>query len=223
MDNNPYASHVARSESPLPGEPGSWWSRPAGAREVLAVALPLVVSSLSWTVMTFIDRVLLKYDSGESMAAAFAASTAWFAVMCLPLGITMYVSTFVSQYFGAGRPERIGVAVWQGVWVALLVSPFLVPMYYLAPALFEMSDHGASIAQKEITYFQILCFCGPALWISNSLASFYSGRGLTTVVMVVDTLAAFTNVVLDYAWIFGKWGFPAGGIAGAAWATSTLR
>src|SRR5690606_31958327 len=150
---------------------------------------------------------------------AFAAPSAWCAVMCLPLGITMYVSTFVSQYFGAGRPERIGVAVWQGVWVALLVSPFLVPMYYLAPALFEMSDHGASIAQKEITYFQILCFCGPALWISNSLASFYSGRGLTTVVMVVDTLAAFTNVVLDYAWIFGKWGFPAGGIAGAAWAT----
>lgn len=205
------------SEESSPRE--SWWSRPAGGREVLAVAMPLVISSLSWTVMTFIDRVFLKYDSGESMAAAFSAGTAWFAVMCLPLGITMYASTFVSQYFGAGRPERIGLTLWQGVWLSLLATPLLIPIHQLAPQFFSMADHGESFARQEAIYFQILCFCGPALWISNSLSTFYSGRGLTVVVMLVDTVAAATNLLLDYAWIFGKWGFPPMGIAGAAWAT----
>ncbi len=197
----------------------SWWSRPAGGREVLTVAMPLVISSLSWTVMTFIDRVFLNHDSGESMAAAFSAGTAWFTVMCLPLGITMYASTFVSQYFGAGRPERIGLTVWQGVWLSILATPLLIPIHQFAPQFFSIADHSESLARQEVIYFQILCFCGPALWISNSLSTFYSGRGLTVVVMLVDTVAAATNLLLDYAWIFGEWGFPRMGIAGAAWAT----
>ena len=46
----------------------SWWRRTAGGREVVGVAVPLVVSSLSWTVMTFMDRMLLKWESGEAMA-----------------------------------------------------------------------------------------------------------------------------------------------------------
>lgn len=205
--------------SPESSPRDSWWNRPAGGREVLAVAMPLVISSLSWTVMTFIDRVFLYHDSRESMTAAFSAGTVWFAVMCLPLGITMYASTFVSQYFGAGRPERIGLTVWQGVWLSLLATPLLIPIYQFAPQFFSMADHGESLARQEAIYFQILCCCGPALWISNSLSTFYSGRGLTVVVMLVDTAAAATNLLLDYAWIFGEWGFPRMGIAGAAWAT----
>ncbi len=121
-----------------PSESPSWWGRPAGGREVLTVALPLVISSLSWTIMTFVDRVLLKWESGDAMAAAFAAGTVWFAALCLPLGIAMYTSTFVSQYFGAGQHERIGLAVWQGVWLSLVVGPLLLLAIPLAPRFLQL-------------------------------------------------------------------------------------
>ena len=196
-----------------------WWSQPAGGREVLVVALPLVVSSLSWTVMTFFDRMLLKHHSGEAMSAAFTASTVWFAVLCLPLGMTMYTTTFVSQYFGAHRYERIGPSVWQGVWLALLVSPLLLMAIPLAPALFELAGHEAIVTKHEITYFQVLCWGAPALITAQALSSFYGGRGQTRVMMVVDTSVAVLNLGLDYLWIFGHAGFPAWGIAGAGWAT----
>src|SRR3954470_4219332 len=97
----------------------NWWSRPAGGREALRVSAPLVVSSFSWTIMTFIDRVMFNWVPGTAMAAAFPASAAWFALLSLPLGVCSYANTFVAQYDGAGEHERIGRVFWQAVWVGL--------------------------------------------------------------------------------------------------------
>jgi MATE family multidrug resistance protein len=197
----------------------SWWRRPAGGREVFVVAIPLVVSSMSWTVLTFIDRMFLNWVSGASMAAAFSAGVVWFAVFCLPMGICAYANTFVSQYHGDGQPEQIGPSMWQAVWVALLSTPLAVACVPLAPIIFAMAEHSPEVTQKEILYFQILCVGGPAMLVSQAFSSFYSGRGETWVVMLVDGSVTLVNVVLDYLWIFGLAGFPAMGIAGAGWAT----
>ncbi len=197
----------------------SWWGRPAGGREVLRVALPLVVTTLSWTLMTFCDRMFLKWESGLAMSAAFSASMVWFAMICLPLGICAYSSTFVAQYHGDQQPKQIGPAVWQGVWLALLAMPLLFAVAPLGPWIFELAQHGAETIRLETVYFQILCLGGPGLLISAALASFYNGRGETAVVMRVEALFALLNLVLDYWWIFGGIGFPAMGIAGAGWAT----
>ena len=56
-----------------------------------------------------------------------------------------------------------------------------------------------------------------------ALSAFFTGRGETRIVMLVDGAAALAHIVLDYAWIFGRWGFPEMGIAGAAWATVTAE
>jgi len=110
----------------------SWWSRPNGGREVLRVAAPLIVSSLSWTILTFIDRMMLNHVSGAAMAAAFSSSVAWFAVAALPLGVVSYANTFVAQYDGARQPARIGRVIWQAIWIALGCSLiFFVAVLYL--------------------------------------------------------------------------------------------
>ncbi|MEX0611432.1 MAG: MATE family efflux transporter [Pirellulales bacterium] len=197
----------------------SWWGRPGGGREVLRVAAPLVVSSLSWTVMTFVDRMFLNWVSGTAMAAAFAGSIAWFAILCLPLGVCSYANTFVAQYDGARQPERIGLVVWQAVWIAVGFGALIVAAIPLAPPLFALADHGPEAYAYEVQYFQILCFGGPAMLIAQAGAAFYSGRGETWMVMIVDAAAALLNLVLDYCWIFGYYGFPEWGVAGAAWAT----
>lgn len=202
----------------------TWWCRPGGGREVLAVAAPLVVSSLSWTVMTFVDRMLLNHWSGAAMAAAFIASITWFAALCLPLGICAYTGTFVAQYHGAGKPRRIGPSVWQGVWIALAASPFILAAIPFAEPLFALAQHGPEALALESQYFAILCWGAPALLIAQSLSSFYSGRSKTVMVMIVDALFALLNVLLDYWWIFGltvggQEIFSAMGIAGAGWAT----
>lgn len=199
---------------------GSWWSRPGGGREVLRVSAPLVVSSLSWTIMTFVDRVMLNWVSGTAMSAAFTSAAAWFAMLSLPLGVCSYTNTFVAQYDGSGQPLWIGRVYWQAVWVALGFAPLVLLAIPLAPSLFALAHHGAESYRYEVEYFQILCLGAPALILAQSGSAFYSGRGQTWVVMLVDASAAILNLVLDYCWIFGHCGFPAWGVAGAAAATA---
>ena len=84
---------------------GSWWTRPCGGREVLKLALPLVVSAGSWSLMHFVDRMFLLWHSTEAMAAAMPAGLLHFTLLCFPLGMAMYGNAFVAQYQGAGQPE----------------------------------------------------------------------------------------------------------------------
>lgn len=199
---------------------GTWWSRPAGGREVLRVSAPLVVSSLSWTVMTFVDRVMLNWVSGTAMAAAFTASAAWFAMLSLPLGVCSYTNTFIAQYDGAGQPKQIGRVFRQAVWIAIGFTPLVLLAIPLAAPFFALAGHSAESFRFEVEFFQILCLGAPGLILAQSGSAFYSGRGQTWIVMLIDALAAMLNLVLDYCWIFGHLGFPAWGVAGAASATA---
>jgi MATE family multidrug resistance protein len=196
-----------------------WWRRPAGAREVLQLALPLIVSSVSWTVMTFIDRMFLAQESTEALAASLPSVVLWWTLLCGPLGVCSYVNTFVAQLHGMRRWREIGPAVWQGIWVALLSMPLLLASAPVAGALFSWIGHEPEIVQQETAYFEVLCLGSGGLLTAAALSAFYTGRGRTQVVMLVEAAAAALNVLLDYLWIFGHAGFPAAGIVGAAWAT----
>ena len=194
-----------------------WWTRPCGGREVLALALPLMISTFSTTLMTFTDRMFLLWYSKEAVAAALPAGVCLFSLVCLPLGIASYVNTFVAQYQGAGRPRRIGPIVWQGLWVGILTTPLWLAAIPLAPLLFQ--GHDPKVAALETSYFRILSLGAGAMVLAAAQSAFFTGRGATRVVMVVDMGAALLNAGLDYLWIFGILGFPEGGIEGAAWAT----
>ena len=74
--------------------------------------------------MHFVDRVFLTWHSTEAIAAAMPAGMLYFSILCLPLGLAGYVNTFVAQYYGASRREKIGSVVWQGVMLVSLAIPF---------------------------------------------------------------------------------------------------
>ena len=199
-------------------EHSSWWTRPAGGREVFGLALPMVVSMLSWTLMTFIDSIILqKYVSGAAMTAQFSASIIWFTMLSLCWGICTYVSTFTSQYFGDGQNDKIGPITWQGVWLAILFIPIAIAAVPLAPYLFAAK--GPEVAALEIRFFQILCWAAPGMLAAQSLEAFFSGQGRTRVVMGVDALAVLVNLILACVLVLGVGGGQSWGIDGAAWAT----
>lgn len=196
-----------------------YWQREAGFREVLVVALPLVISTSSWSLMYFIDRMFLLWYDPNALAAALPAALLNFTILSFFWGISSYVNTFVAQYYGAKRPERIGLAVWQGVWVGLAAMPLFLLMIPLAPRIFATVGHDSAVQQLEVTYFSILAYGSAGMVVSAALAAFFTGRGRMWTVVAVDSAMALLNIVLDYLWIFGNFGFEPMGIAGAGWAT----
>lgn len=195
------------------------WNRDGGYREVLVVAVPLILSTATWSVQHFVDRMFLTWYSPETIAAAMPAGMLNFTIISLFMGTAGYVSTFVAQYYGAGRYHRIGPAIWQGIYISLFGGLFLLCVIPLAEPAFRLIGHSPEIQQHEVIYFQILCLGGGAYIGSYALSGFFSGRSKTWPVMWVNVATTIVNLVLDYALIFGRWGFPELGIKGAAIAT----
>src|SRR5262245_48266191 len=88
---------------------------PGGSRELLRLAAPLIVSQSFMTVQVFVDTILLAHHDQREMAASFPAIMWYWLLFGLPQVTAAYTSTFVAQYTGAGRPHRVGPAVWQGI------------------------------------------------------------------------------------------------------------
>ncbi len=195
------------------------WKSEGGYREVLVVAIPLILSTATWSVQHFVDRMFLTWYSPEAIAAAMPAGMLNFSMVSIFMGTAGYVTTFVAQYYGARQFHRIGPALWQGVYVSLLGGLVIVCAIPFAEPVFRLVGHSPLVQQNEVAYFKILCLGGGAYAASYALSGFFSGRGKTWPVLWVNVATTVVNLVLDYALIFGHWGFPELGIRGAGIAT----
>lgn len=199
--------------------PRERWAGNGGYGQLMALAIPLVLGTGAVAVQHFIDRMFLAWYAPEALAAAMPAGIVHFTIMGLFMGLATYVTTFVAQYYGADRPERIGPSIWQGIYIsglAWIVHLLLIPC---APKFFEIVGHDPGVVILEIQYFQILCLGAGPMVASGTLGGFFSGRGRSAPVMWISFLISILNVGLNYILIFGKFGFPEWGMAGAAWAT----
>lgn len=194
------------------------WAGAGSSWELWRVAAPLVVSSSFFTIQMTIDRLMLSHQSSAAIAAAMTGAVWYWTPMALLQYTAMYTATFVAQYFGAGRYDRVGPAVWQGIYFSLLAGlGFLLLIPAIGPFV-QWIGHAPDVQELEKQYLECLSFATLPFLLIATINSFFSGRGETWRVMLTDGAGAVTAVVLCYAWINGNWGFPALGIRGAGWA-----
>jgi MATE family multidrug resistance protein len=187
------------------------------------VAYPLVLGHMSFTLQTFLDRVFLTWYSPDAVAGAITGLFITWALISLFLATGEYTGTFVAQYHGAQRPERIGPALWQGIYFAGLAGVLIAGVSPFAGAIFDRAGHDPRVRGYEVEFASLLMRGAFPVVLMGTLSSFFAGRSETLTVLRVNILATLTNVVLDYAWIFGNLGFPRAGVRGAALATITAQ
>ena len=196
------------------------WRKKSRYREVSRVCVPLVTGMAATTVMEFTDRIFLSHYSVNAISAVVPAGVTVFLIVCFLGGIAGYISVFIAQYHGAGRPEKIGATLWQGLFFTFLSGVILLFIAsFVTIPLFRLVGHSPEIRVLEGYYFMILCQGGVLHVAIQTLSGFFTGRGMTRPVMIANIVGMVVNIPLNYAMINGVWGMPELGIRGAAIAT----
>ena len=196
-----------------------WWNRECGGREVLRLAAPMIVSAGSISLMTFTDRVFLMWVHQDAMTTSMQAGLLFWMLISFPVQVAAYVNAFVSQYHGSHNDDHIGPVVWQGIFFAAALTPVYILAEPLLRDIFVLFRHDPGLIGMEQEYLRIILWSAGAAIASEAVCAFFYGREKMNVVMYINLVCVFVNVILDYCWIFGHCGFPQAGLAGAAYAT----
>jgi multidrug resistance protein, MATE family len=208
--------------APLPeGGQSHLGSPPAESplRELLRIAGPTVATMTSFTIMQFVDKILVSRIGPEPIyvgAQGNGGLAAWVPI-ALAMGTLSVINTYVAQNFGAGKPQRGPAYAWNGMWMGIVFYLlFLIPYGLALPWVFGAARIDPAQAQMAATYGQILIFGSVIVLSARAMSHFFYGMHRAGVIMVASLIANAVNIALSWALIFGKFGLPAMGVAGSA-------
>jgi MATE family multidrug resistance protein len=179
----------------------------------------MVVTTMSRTVMQFVDTLWLSRLGEGHAAAAGVGGMLCFSVIGFALGVTTVVNTFASQSLGRKEYDKCSAYAWQGVWLAIMLGAGAAVLWPAIPAVVRFFGHESELQVMERQFMQISLLSVAPSATAMALASFFNGVHRPKVAMWSAIAANLFNVVADYVLIFGALGFPRLEVAGAALAT----
>lgn len=199
----------------------SGYKKPGGIKELLILALPMVISTAADGVMTFTDRFFMAQLGPEQMNAVMGGGIGVQVLIFFFIGLLGYSTALVAQYFGAGEKKNASKTLTQATIVAILAWPIILALKPLSVEFFEFMKIPKAQLGYQIEYFNVLVWGSVLALLRHTLSCYFSGIGKTGIVMRATIAAMIINVALDYILIFGHFGIEPMGIRGAAIASIT--
>jgi MATE family multidrug resistance protein len=190
-------------------------------RDVLDLAYPVVLTTMSTTAMNVVDTAMVgRLGATEIGAVGFGGILLW-TFFSLFYGTTSGVQTFVSQADGAGDARACGAWVWQGLYTVF--PPMIAVLAGVRVFLYSgvgLIGPSAALSDQAIAYVAARLPGELGMAAMMLLASFFRGLGDTRTPLYAALFGNVVNALLAYALIFGHFGFPSWGVAGAGVATA---
>lgn len=173
---------------------------PSGSvREILHIAIPLMIASFSFHFMLVVDRAILAKYSVISFNAATVISMAALVFQFISINITSMAEVLAGQFYGSKKFEQVAKPVWQMIYFALfMLIPFSLIGFYGAD-IFVPEQYG----QEGKNYFLCMMLFAVMPSINTAIASFFIARGKTFVISVSTVIANILNVLIAYPLILG--------------------
>jgi len=195
------------------------YRKQGGVKELLILALPIIASQSAESFMIFTDRIYLSKLGSDQMNAATGAGVASFTLMTFFFGVIAFSTSLIAQYYGANKKDNCAIVTTQAFGLSIISYPIILTILPLAYWYFSVQDISESQLFFQKQYLNILVFGSIISLLRHSLSCFFSGIGKTKIVMVSALVTMTVNVIVNYILIYGKLGFPALGIEGAAYGT----
>lgn len=189
-------------------------------KKILQIAIPITLSNLISQFQMLIDRMFLGQLDITCMSAVGNATSPMWTTMNIIFALTTGATILVSQAYGAGETKRAkdltaSLFLYNNI---LAIAMFL--FWLLGPRfVFGLMGVDKSIIEMSVTYAKVYSPIFILTGIGASVSSMLQVCQKTSIMAVYGISRSVINVVLDYCLIFGHWGFPEMGVAGAALGT----
>ena len=188
-------------------------------KELLHLAGPLILSNLAYTLLGALDTIFMGRVGTIELGAVGVAATLFVAVSAIFRGTVGGTLVMVSQAYGAGDRKRIRRSLQRYIILSFLLAPLCLVIPKVFELYFAIAKAQPQVRALSLIYIRIRSYEIPFSLLSKCAGSFLLGIGNSTFPMFVSWLTVAINAFANYVLIFGKFGFPKLGIAGAAWGT----
>ena len=189
-------------------------------KHVVKISLPILLSLLAQNIIQVIDTAFLGRVGEVELGASALAGIIYIPIYTIGFGFSMGSQILIGRRNGERQFHQIGEIVIQGILFLLVPALLLIAVFKLGftdalTRLFESEN--VSGAVSDYLHWRVYGFV--FAFANSTFRAFYIGIARTRVLTLNSLVMALVNVALDYGLIFGNFGLPEMGIAGAALAS----
>lgn len=193
------------------------------ARQLLALAIPVILAQVAQTSMGFVDTVMAGGYSATDMAAVAIGTSIWLPAILFGHGLLLALTPVIAQLNGSGRRDRIGYQVRQGFWLAGFVSVLVMIVLWNAGYIIHaMHNIDPELADKAVGYLRALLWGVPGYLFFQVCRNQCEGLAKTKPGMVMGFIGLLVNIPVNYIFIYGHFGMPELGGIGCGVATASV-
>lgn len=193
------------------------------ARQLLALAIPVILAQIAQTAMGFVDTVMAGGYSATDMAAVAIGTSIWLPAILFGHGLLLALTPVIAQLNGSGRRDRIAHQIRQGFWLAGSVSVLIMVVLWNAGYIIRsMHNIDPALADKAVGYLRALLWGAPGYLFFRVARNQCEGLAKTKPAMVMGFLGLLVNIPVNYVFIYGHLGMPELGGVGCGVATAAV-
>ena len=189
----------------------------------LKLSYPVILGMLGHTMVAFVDNIMVGQIGTAELAAISLANSFMFIAMSLGIGFSTAITPLIAEADGEGSLE-VGKSTFKhGLFICTVLGVLLFLGVFFAEPMLHLMKQPPEVVELAIPYLNLVSVSLIPLVIFQAFKQFSDGMSMTKYPMYAILIGNVINVVLNYLFIFGKFGFPELGIVGAAIGTLVSR
>lgn len=185
------------------------------------ISYPIIIGLVAQNLMVVIDTAFLGRLGAVTLGAAAIGGIFYLCLVMLGAGFAIGMQIVIGRRNGEGNITKIGQVFDHGIFFMIVLALLLFAfMTFAAPGLLTWFLNSDDVLAESLVFIGYRRFGFLFGFLVLSFNSFYIGITRTPILITSTIVMASVNVMLDYVLIFGNWGLPPMGIAGAALATN---
>jgi MATE family multidrug resistance protein len=192
-------------------------------KPMVGLAVPVILAEIGWTMMGLVDTLMVGPLGPAAIGAVGLGSIVFLAIGIFGMGLLLGLDTLIAQSYGAGRLDHCQYWLRQGLYLALMSAvPFSLISFGVTATLPRWGLN-RDVLDLASPYLSVVTLSVTPLFLYAAFRRYLQAVNIVRPITFALLSANLVNVTVNWVLIYGKFGLPALGATGAAWATVISR